>query len=115
MIVARQPEQQAAVQAQAARPVVCSTGGDCEVKWGRALQWVLNNSAYKVQSQSDAMISTMGPLPDDPRPAYTITKMAQGNGTYLIDFRAGCDNIFGCVPNLMVAKADFVVAVMGSR
>jgi hypothetical protein len=106
------PEQQAALSAEASRPVTCTAGPDCEVKWGRALKWVLDNSSYRVQSQSDVMISTMGPLPNDPRPAFTITKMATGGGAYVIDFRAGCDNMFGCIPSLVEAKASFVRTVM---
>ena len=106
------PAQQAETQRQAARPVTC-TVADCEVKWGRALQWVLNNSAYKIQNQSESLLTTMGPLPDDPRPAFTISKIAQGDGRYVIDFRAGCDNMFGCVPTLVESRASFVQAVMG--
>ena len=101
------------IDRQAARPVTCTAGEDCEVKWGRALQWVLDNSAYKLQTQSDALLSTFGPFPNDPRPAYSISKVATGGGNYVIDFRGGCDNIFGCQPTLLEGKASFVGAVMG--
>lgn len=100
-------------EADAARPVTCSGHDDCEVKWSRALRWTLDTVAYRPQIQSDQMISTMGPLPNDPRPAVTITKVAQGGGTYSFEFRAGCDNLFGCIPSLAAVKASFVRAVMG--
>jgi PDZ domain len=106
-------QQQAAVQAEAARPVGCFGADDCQVKWSRALLWVKNNSAYKFQQATDSLISTMGPLPDDPRPAYTITKIANGGGRFTFDFDGGCDNMFGCVPSLLEAKASFVAFVMG--
>ncbi len=58
------------------------------------------------------MIATMGPWRDDARPAYTITKTANGDGSYTIRFQAECDNFFGCVPSLLEAKANFVSLVM---
>ncbi|HLG85976.1 MAG TPA: PDZ domain-containing protein [Alphaproteobacteria bacterium] len=107
------PEQEAALRAEAARPVECGGAEDCQVKWSRALQWVKNNSAYKFQQATDSLIATMGPLPDDPRPAYTITKILQVGGRATFDFDGGCDNIFGCVPSMLQAKASFVNYVMG--
>jgi hypothetical protein len=107
------PEQLAAQQAMADRPVACSGTDDCEVKWSRALQWVLDHGSYRIQTQSDMMIATMGPLPNSPLAAFTITKVAQGDGNYIFDFRGGCDNIFGCTPSLVASKASFVQAVMG--
>jgi len=77
------------------------------------VQWVKENSAYKFQTVSDTVIQTMGPLPDDPRPAFTVTKVSTGNNSYKIELDGGCDNIFGCVPSLLKLKASFAVAVMG--
>ena len=106
------PEQLAAQNAQAARPVGCQGQEDCEVKWGRATRWVLDHSEFKIRSQSETMIATMGPLPNDPTPAFTITKIALGQGAYEFDFRGGCDNMFGCVPSMTASRASFVAAVM---
>ncbi len=106
------PAQQAALQAVASRPVICRAGNDCEVRWGRALQWVETYSAYKVRIAGDSMIATMGPWRHDARPAYTITKTANGDGSYTIGFQAECDNLFGCVPSLLEAKASFISFVM---
>jgi hypothetical protein len=107
------PEQQAALQRAANRPVTCMAGKDCEEKWSRVVQWVKENSAYKFQTVSDTVIQTMGPLPDDARPAFTVTKVSTGNDSYMINLDGGCDNIFGCVPSLLKLKASFAVAVMG--
>ena len=84
------------------------TGKDCEEKWSRVVQWVKLHSAYKFQTVSDNVIQTMGPLHDDPRPVFTITKVASGNNSYTLDFDGGCDNIFGCTPSLLELKASFV-------
>ncbi|MDR3507015.1 MAG: hypothetical protein P4L64_03860 [Caulobacteraceae bacterium] len=106
------PEQLAAQNAQASRTVECRGQEDCDVKWGRATRWVLDNSEFKIRSQSETMIATMGPLPNDPTPAFTITKIALGQGAYEFDFRGGCDNMFGCVPSMTASRASFVNAVM---
>lgn len=106
------PEQKSALAAQASRPVVCSSDQDCRVKWSRAVQWVMQNSAYKLQTQSDLVIQTMGPLPDDTRPAFTISRSANANGSGVINFSGGCDNIFGCIPSMLEEQASFVQFVM---
>jgi hypothetical protein len=106
------PAQESALRAVASRPVICRAGNDREVRWGRALLWVQTYSAYKVRIAGEAMIATMGPWPGDARPAYTITKTANGDGSYTIRFQAECDNLFGGVPSLLEAKANFVSFVM---
>ncbi len=96
------------------RPVTCKAGPDCDAKWSRALAWVTSNSGYKLQTQTDSVVQTMGPITDSPRPAYTVTKLATGPGTFEITFTGGCDNIFGCVPSIDEARAkfaDFVLAI----
>jgi hypothetical protein len=110
---AMNPQQQAALLAQANRPVTCQKGDDCDAKWSLATQWVQQHCAYKFQTISENVIQTMGPLHDDPRPAYTITKVSDGKGVYTFAFDGGCDNIFGCVPSLLEAKASFVTYVIG--
>lgn len=107
-------EQLAADQAAAAKPVICQGPEDCEVKWGRATKWVLDNSEFRLRTQNDSVLETFGPLPNDPTLAVAISKVAKGSGAYEFDFRAGCANMFGCHPSETAAKASFVRAVMGS-
>ena len=106
------PEQQAALQQAANRPVTCTTGKDCEEKWSRAVHWVTQNSAYKIQTVSDNVIQTMGPLPDDARPAFTVTKVFNGNDTYALVLHGGCDNVWGCEPDPIKLKASFANYIM---
>jgi hypothetical protein len=94
------------------RPITCTKGADCDGKWSRAVSWVATNSAYKVQTQTDSIIQTMGPLPDDPRPAYSVTKLATGPTTYEITFNGGCDNWLGCIPGVTEARAEFAGFVL---
>jgi hypothetical protein len=107
------PEQQAAMVAAANRPVTCKSGTDCEQKWSKATQWVKQNCTYKFQTVSDNVIQTMGPLPNDPSPAFTITKVSTGKKTYTIELDGGCDNMFGCIPSMLESKASFADYVMG--
>jgi hypothetical protein len=106
------PQQKAQWNLDASRPVTCSKGSDCEVKWSRALSWVQNNSRWKLRIANENLITTEGPF-DTPSAAYSITKVANSDGIYTIDFRAGCGNIFGCVPSILQLQADFVNYVMG--
>jgi hypothetical protein len=39
--------------------------------------------------------------------------MSDGQGGYTFDFDGGCDNMFGCNPSLLQAKASFVNYIMG--
>lgn len=107
------PAQKAALTAQASRPVVCVSALDCRVKWSRAVQWVSDYSAYKFKTQTDLVIETMGPAHDDPRPAFTITRTANADGTSTINFDGDCANIFGCIPSMLEERASFVQFVMG--
>ena len=108
------PAANAALQAAASRPVTCSSKADCDAKWSRAIEWVKENSEYKFQSVSDYVIQTMGPLPDDASPAFTITRVSNPDGSASFNFDGGCDNMFGCVPSMLEEQASFVDFIMGA-
>ena len=107
------PQQKARWELEASRPVTCSQGSDCETKWARALNWVQDHSRWKLRIANEAIITTEGPF-DTTDAAYSITKVPAGTGTYNIVFRAGCGNIFGCVPSILELQASFVNSVMGA-
>lgn len=106
------PQQKAQWEFEASRPVICSQGSDCEVKWSRVLIWVQDHSRWKLRIANETLITTEGPF-DTTDPAYSITKVPTGTGTYTIVFRAGCGNIFGCVPSILELQANFVNFVVG--
>ena len=97
-------------QQAANSPIYCSDADDCEVKWGRAILWVSQNSHWKIRNQSDSLITTEGPF-DTVYAAYSINKVPLGKGNYQIMMRAGCGNPFGCVPSTLQLKANFVESV----
>jgi hypothetical protein len=87
-------QQKAMLEQDAVRPVTCQQGPDCEIKWSRALHWAHSNSHWKLRIATDSLIMTEGPMDTD-EAAFSIAKVAHGNGQYSIDFRAACGNIFG--------------------
>lgn len=99
----------------AAREVTCVGADDCDVKWGRAVQYVLDHGAYRIQLQTDAMIQTAGPTPNSPDLAIVINRIPLGEGRQRFELRGGCDNMFGCSPSVDYAKAFFVRAVMDGK
>jgi len=107
------PQQKAIWDFEASRPVTCSQGSDCEVKWSRALIWVQDHSRWKLRIVNETIITTEGPFGTTDA-AYSITKVPSGTGIYTIVFRAGCGNMFGCVPSIVELQASFVNFVMGA-
>ena len=83
---------------QASKPIFCTAGEDCSLKWGRVLSWIKMNSRYKLRMVNHSVIATYGPTKQSPDIAYEATKIPVGNGTYQIELRGECDNLFGCLP-----------------
>lgn len=105
-------ERRAYWQQEASRPVICNSGKDCEVMWGKCLQWVQANSRWKLRTVNDFIITTEGPF-NTYDPAFSITKRPNQDGTYSIDFNGGCGNL-GCSPALLYFNARFVNFVNGT-
>jgi hypothetical protein len=94
--------------------ITCLDAKECPAKWGRAVQWVSDNSFYKLRIASDTIITTEGPLSSGfiaHNSAVAVNKVPRGDGTSAIIFKSWCANAFGCVPThemLLVRFADFV-------
>lgn len=102
------PEQKIA----AATPVWCDAK-DCEVKWARATQWLVENSHWQIRIATEEMLTTEGPY-GQTFLAYVITKLPVNHGVYEIRFRAGCVNQgLGCHPDATQAEASFKQYVNG--
>jgi hypothetical protein len=105
--------QQAQWNQDAAQPLTCSKGPDCEAKWDRALIWVRNNSESKIDTANESIINVH--IPQNSSSAiFTITKTEADPGTYTINFRAGCSSMLGCTPSILELKASFANYVMKS-
>jgi hypothetical protein len=97
------PEQQLAASQQ----VTCSSKDDCELKWARATKWLQDNSHWKLRTVTESLLTTEGPN-GQTFTAYEVSKFPMGNGTYEIQFKAGCHNMgLGCHPSIVGATASF--------
>jgi hypothetical protein len=108
-------QQRAQWEQDAAQPLTCSKGPDCEAKWDRALKWMQNNAEPTIQIANETIITTN--IPSDRASAIiSITKNETEPGTYTINFRASCSWIFGlyCTPSILELKASFANYVMKS-
>jgi hypothetical protein len=105
--------QQAQWKQDAAQPLTCSKGSDCEVKWDRALIWVQNNAEATIQIANETIITTHIPQ-NSSSAVISITKTEAEPGTYTIHFRADCSWMLGCTPSILELKASFANYVMKS-
>jgi hypothetical protein len=105
--------QRAQWKRDAAQPLTCSKGPDCEVKWDRALIWVRDINKSKIETANETIITTVFPLTSTSA-VFSITKTQDDPGTFTINFRAACSAILGCVPTIEELKAGFANYVMKS-
>lgn len=106
------PEQRAQWAREASRPIVCTQGLDCDIKWGRALEWVKANSAYRITTYTQNIIATAAPKRYDESPAFTIVRIAKGDGIYRIEFQRSCQGADICYGSPLAEKASFVSYVL---
>ena len=97
-------------RAQAASALItCRAGADCDAKWARARQWVLDNSKYPIRVDTATGISTVTRTRfHDPGLIVTVNKFRRSDGTFSITLRAGCGLFFGaCKPSIAYAHESF--------
>src|SRR6202045_5326022 len=97
------------------QPIICISGPDCDAKWGRAATWITTNSTFKIQVRTDTSLQTAGPVPSETTPAFTVTKVARGEGRFEITFNAACGTGARCLPPITEARARFTQAVLGQE
>lgn len=107
------PQEQAQIQANANRKITCTKGDDCDMKWGRAITWVSQNSHWKVQLQNDYLIQTYTSMNGSPYSSFLVNKAPIDNGSSEIVMSSGCGNMFGCVPDETILRASFTNFIIG--
>ena len=65
---------------EASAPVECTGPIQCNTAWRAAQAWVVNNSGYKVQVVSDAIIQTYNAPAYSQSYAFTVTREPRGEG-----------------------------------
>jgi len=93
----------------------CNGKADCKVKWQAAQLWVVQNSAYKIQTATDVVIETYNPSEAGTGLAAEVTKEPMGHGEYKIVVKLWCNNIFGCVPDALDSEIDFNKTVAAAK
>lgn len=92
---------------EAVAPLICPSKPVCDTYWQRAQAWVASNSAWKIQTASDAIIQTYGPAYSRVDLAYTITRVPNADGSARIVIAANCDNFIRCYPTRTDAIVSF--------
>lgn len=87
----------------------CTAGADCDAKWVRAKQWVLDNSKYPVNVDTETEISSVTRTRfNDPGLIVTVNRFARHDGTFVITLRVGCGMLVGpCKPSVGQAQESF--------
>ena len=98
----------------AAQKITCAQGDDCDVKWGRAITWISQNSPWKIQTQNDSMIMTYPPTNESPASGFLVNKVPLKTGVYEITMSSRCGKLDGCIPNPTELKGSFNRFVMGA-
>lgn len=88
-------------------PLVCKNAVQCDTWWKLAQVWVTQNSGYRIQTVTDSIIVTFGPIHSEMELAFTVTKSPRSDGSSEIVVRASCGNIFGCRPDAVDAVVAF--------
>ncbi|HFD6847592.1 TPA: hypothetical protein ACF3LB_001339 [Enterobacter hormaechei] len=96
-----------ALKAEAMKPLTCKDEKQCDLYWKRAQFWIANNSAWKIQTATDTLISTFNPPQYDARLAYQVSKMPNEDGSSRIYIAPFCNNMFGCQPEMYGAVVNF--------
>ena len=98
------------------QPIICTIGADCDAKWSRAASWIGTNSALKIRLRTPTTIQTSDPpASSDSTPAFTVTKVARGDGRYEIAFNGGCAKASRCAPIIAESRARFTLYVLGQE
>ena len=115
ILVAACASSQVAQIVTAPQPIICTAGADCDAKWSRAIAWIASNSPLRIKVKTDAVVRTEEAGKSDTTPAFTVTKVARGDGRYEIAFNGGCANRLRCVPAIAESRARFAAFVLGEE
>ena len=96
-----------AAATESAMPVLCVGKTQCDAFWQRAQAWVANHSEYRLQTITDTVLETQGPMVGRTGLAYRVTRVPDGKDGARIYVLASCSNAFGCSPEPSTAVAAF--------
>jgi hypothetical protein len=106
------PEQNDQVHKLAHTPLYCEEGKTCDKMWKSAISWVEQNSTWKIDKQTDTLITTKDPFGSTSVPTFSIKKLPLGDDKYEIVLKVDCAHQVVCSPTLELKKADFVKFIL---
>lgn len=95
-----------AMLAASKEPLTCANKEQCDFYWQRAQAYVSKNSTYRIQSVTDTVLTTDGPIYGSTELAYHLTKVPNADGSAVIEVQIACDNPFGCHPDRIVEAVN---------
>jgi hypothetical protein len=93
---------------RAKEPVTCATKDECDAAWQKAIEWVSQRCAFRIQTQTETLVETEGPQPWPSNDvACRLDRVSTGAGATQLEITARCGNYFGCVPEPLYLRAAF--------
>lgn len=108
------PETQAKMDEFARTIPSCSSDAECSRKWAAARAWLVQNSDYPIQGDSDTRIYASNSLNAISGVGVIVDRVASSGGGYQIVADMECFSAYNC-PDLWDRMVDFNRAVNGAR
>jgi hypothetical protein len=94
---------------RAAQPPVCSTAAECDAAWATAVDWVTQHCAFNIQTRTDLLVETEGPLgaPNTDVACRLERVPAPEAGSARLELTPSCGSWFDCDPERVYLEAKF--------
>lgn len=92
-------------------PIMCVGKDQCDVYWARTQVWIAQNSRYKIQFATNAVIQTFTSEQHSADNHFMATREPLLNGNERIVLATGCGNIFGCSMDQRTARRSMYAFV----
>ena len=93
--------------ARANAPLACKDKAQCDYFWQRAQVWISTRSAYKIQTATDVVIQTYGPVGVGLDLAHRAVRENNPDGSGRISIKAMCNNYIRCDPPVEESQLKF--------
>lgn len=108
------PETQSKMDEFARTIPSCSSDAECSRKWAAARAWIVGNSDYPIQGDSDTRIYASNALNTMSGVGVIVDRVAISGGGYQIVADMECFSAYNC-PDLWDRMVDFNRTVNGAR
>jgi hypothetical protein len=97
------------VEARAKDPAVCSGPEECDAVWAKAADWVAQHCAFKIQTRTDSVVQTEGPLGAPNTDVACLLQRVPFSdvGAARLELSPSCGNWFECDPERDYLQAKF--------